>query len=272
MINLGIIGYGIVGKATAHGFKRSNYKIYHYDKFVAGNTLEETVKKSQIIFICLPTPYKGDRISLSIIDENIAEITKVTDGTDKIIVIKSTVIPGTTANYSKKYPKSHFIFNPEFLTEAHANEDFINADRIVIGGEDKKSLKIVEDLYKKRFPKTPIFVSGSKTAEMVKYMANCYLATKVMFANEIHSLCEKLNIPYKDVKKMVTADKRIFDSHLDITEHKGFGGKCFPKDMIAIMGLYKDIGVDHSLLKTVWEKNLKIRQHKDWEEIPFVKE
>lgn len=272
MTHLGIIGYGIVGKATAHGFKRSNYKIYHYDKYVPGNSLEETVEKSQFIFICLPTPYKNDKISLSIIDENLAEITKITDGTDKIIVIKSTVIPGTTRKYANLYPKSLFVFNPEFLTEAHANEDFINADRIVIGGEDKWAVKQVEELYRKRFPQTPIFTSGSKTAEMVKYMANCYLATKVIFANEIHMLCEKLDIPYRDVKKMVTADKRIFDSHLDITEHRGFGGKCFPKDMIAIMGLYKEHDIDHSLLKTVWEKNLKIRQHRDWEEIPFVKE
>ncbi len=270
--NVGIIGYGVVGQATANGLKQKGDTIYFYDKYRKDSLpIEEVARKSDIIFLCLPTPYKRDQIDLSIIDENIEKLVPFTDNTEKVVVVKSTVVPTTTENYAKKYPKTKFAFNPEFLTEAHAFDDFINADRIVVGSNDEKVSKKIADFYKKRFPKIPVYISDSKTAEMVKYMANCFLATKVIFANEIYDLCKKLSIDYPKVKEMVLADKRFGKSHFDITEIRGFGGKCFPKDIIAIMGLFKKLGVDDSLLKTVWEKNLKIRKYKDWEEIPFVK-
>jgi UDPglucose 6-dehydrogenase len=101
-------------------------------------------------------------------------------------------------------------------------------------------------------------------------MANCYLATKVIFANEMFDLCEKLGIKYEEVKKLTVADHRIYDSHLDVTTMRGFGGKCFPKDMMALIGLADKLGVDTELLDTAWKKNLKIRKVKDWEEIPFA--
>ena len=98
-----------------------------------------------------------------------------------------------------------------------------------------------------------------------------FLATKVLFANELYDLCQKLEIPYDDVKIMVQADRRIGKSHFEIAPERGFGGKCFPKDLIALIGLYQELGVDASLLETVWKKNLAIRTVKDWEDIPFVK-
>jgi UDPglucose 6-dehydrogenase len=233
--------------------------------------LEETLENSEFIFICLPTPYKGDKIDLSIMDESLEKITKYTDNTDKINIIKSTVVPGTTQKYSELYPNSNFCFNPEFLTEVNYLEDFVTADRIIIGSDNKEIKKRISDLYKRRFPKIPIYESDSTSAETVKYAANTFLATKVIFANEIFDLCQKLDINYDGVKNMMTADRRIGSSHLDITEDRGFGGKCFPKDLVAFIGIYKDLGIDASLLEKVWEKNLKIRKNRDWEDIPFVK-
>ena len=101
-------------------------------------------------------------------------------------------------------------------------------------------------------------------------MANSFLATKVIFANEIYDLCTKLNVNYEDVKKMVVSDKRIGSSHLDITKERGFGGKCFPKDLIAFLALFKELQIDNSLLEAVHDKNNRIRKVKDWETIPFV--
>jgi UDPglucose 6-dehydrogenase len=101
-------------------------------------------------------------------------------------------------------------------------------------------------------------------------MANCFLATKVIFANEMFEVCEKLGIKYEEVKKMVVADKRILDGHLDITTLGGFGGKCFPKDLLALRAMAKEKGVDTKILDAVWSKNLKVRKIKDWEEIPFA--
>jgi UDPglucose 6-dehydrogenase len=267
---IGIVGYGIVGQAVEYGFKGE--QIFIYDKYKDYLSLEEVCKKSEFIFICVPTPIleDGSGIDLSIVEENVDQIAKYIEGTDKIIIIKSTSVPGTTARLAKKYPNVNFAFNPEFLTEANFLEDFVNSDRCVIGAFDDLTSRRLVSLYKQHFPKMPIFQSDPTTAEMVKYMANCYLATKVIFANEMFDLCEKLGIKYEEVKKLTVADHRIFDSHLDVTTMRGFGGKCFPKDMMALIGLADQLGVETELLDTAWKKNLKIRKVKDWEEIPFA--
>lgn len=273
---LGIIGYGIVGQALAYGFSqpdiKDRYQIKYYDKYKDTEPLEQVIKESEFIFICLPTPMKEDEsgIDLSIIEDSIKEITKLTNKTDKITVIKSTIIPGTTASLSKKYPETHFAFNPEFLTEANYLEDFLNADRTIIGANDDLTSRRVIAFYRQRFPTMTIFQTDSTTAEMVKYMANAYLATKVIFANEMYTICQALGIKYEEVKSMAVADHRIFDSHLDVTTQKGFGGKCFPKDMVALIGRAKDLKVEPKLLETVWDINKKIRKIHDWDEIPFA--
>lgn len=268
--SIGIIGYGIVGQAVEYGFH--DYEIHLYDKFKQTETLEEVVKKSEFIFICLPTPIKSDEsgIDLSIIDDNIANIVKYTDNTDKIIVIKSTVVPGTTEAYAKKYPNSIFSFNPEFLREASFLQDFVTADRVVIGSSTDSVFRRLSALYQSVMPTVPIFYTDATSAEMVKYMANCYLATKVIFANEMYDICQSLGIKYEEVKKMVVSDKRIVDTHLDITTVRGFGGKCFPKDLLALRAMAKGRKIDTSILDTVWKKNLSIRTVRDWDEIPFA--
>ena len=119
-------------------------------------------------------------------------------------------------------------------------------------------------------PSIPIYYTDFTTAEMVKYMANCYLATKVIFANEMYDIAEALGIKYEEVKKMVVADSRIKDSHLDVTTQRGFGGKCFPKDLLALRAMAKSLKVDTGILDAVWKKNLKVRKNRDWEEIPFA--
>jgi len=266
---IGIVGYGICGGAVEYGFKK-DADIKYYDKFKDSDTLKDVCEHAEFIFITLPTPYKGNRIDLSIIENTIEEMVPYTNETDKIIVIKSTVVPGTTKKFIKKYPHTNFAFNPEFLTEANYLEDFVNADRHVIGAENNKIRLRVSALYTNRWPKTKVFQTDTATAELSKYAANCLLATKVMFANEMYDLCEKLGIEWHEAKEIVTADRRIGDTHLEVTTNRGYSGKCFPKDIVAILGVFDELGVDASLLKTVWNKNLKIRKIKDWEDIPFV--
>lgn len=275
-ITLGIIGYGIVGQALAYGFSqpemKDKYQIKYYDKYKDTESLNKVIKESEFIFICLPTPMKIDEtgIDLSIIEGMVSEITKLTNGTDKILVIKSTVAPGTTASLEKKYPKTNFAFNPEFLTEANYLEDFLHADRNIIGANNDLISRRVVALYRQRFPHIKIFQTDTTTAEMVKYMANAFLATKVIFANEMYILCQALGIKYEEVKNMAVADHRIFDSHLDVTTARGFGGKCFPKDIVALIGKARDLNVEPKLLETVWQLNKKIRKVHDWNEIPFA--
>lgn len=274
--DIGIIGFGIVGQALAYGFSQpevaDKYHIKYYDKFKESSSLENVVGDSEFIFICLPTPMREDEsgIDLSIIEETIAQITKMTNSSDKIIIIKSTIVPGTTASFEKKYPKSNFCFNPEFLTEANYLDDFLNADRTIVGANNDLTSRRVIALFRQRFPHMKIFQTDTTTAEMVKYMANAFLSTKVIFGNEMFDICQILGIKYEEVKSMVAADRRIGPSHLDVTTSRGFGGKCFPKDMVALIGRAKDLGVEPKLLDTVWSINKKIRKVRDWEEIPFA--
>lgn len=272
---LGIIGYGFVGQAVANGFKVASGNkdtIKWYDKFKDSATLEDVINTSDFIFVCLPTPMKADEsgIELSIFEDMIPQITKLTDNTDKIIIIKSTVTPGTTEKFQKMFPKSKFCFNPEFLTEANFLEDFLNADRTVLGANSDLTLRSVSVLFRQRFPKTKIFLTDTTTAETVKYFANAYLSVKVTFANFFYDYCQKLGIKYEEVKKMAAFDARIGDTHLEVTTSRGFGGKCFPKDLVAIMGEFKKLGVDAALLETMWKYNKKIRKTHDWQEIPFA--
>ena len=276
--DIGIIGFGIVGQALAYGFSQpeiaDKYHIKYFDKFKESSPLEEVVQASEFIFICLPTPMKSDEsgIDLSIIEQNLAQITKITDTTDKIIVIKSTIVPGTTKSFEEKYPKSNFCFNPEFLTEANYLDDFVNADRTIVGANNDLTSRRVIALFRQRFPHQKIFQTDTTTAEMVKYMANAFLSAKVIFANEMFEICQALGIKYEEVKAMVAADRRIGPSHMDVTTSRGFGGKCFPKDMVALIGRAKDLKVEPKLLETVWNINKKIRIVHDWEEIPFAVE
>ena len=265
---IGIIGYGIVGQAVEYGFKGED--IHIYDKFKNYLTLPQVCEKSEFIFVSVPTPIMDDEsgIDLSIVEEVVGEVAKEIAGTDKILILKSTIVPGTTAALEKKYPNVHFCFNPEFLTEANFMEDFVKSDRCVVGASNDLVSRRVISLYKKHFPNMPVFQTDPTTAEMVKYMANCYLASKVIFANEMFDICEKLGIKYEEVKKLTVADHRIFDSHLDVTTTRGFGGKCFPKDLLALRAMAREKGVDTAFLDTVWKKNLAIRKVHDWDEIP----
>lgn len=268
---LGIIGYGVVGQALANGFKED--QILYFDKFKETSTpFEEVISQSDYIFICLPTPMFTDEsgIDLGIIEEMVAKTAKLTNGSDKIVVIKSTVVPGTSKRFKDLYPQTKFVFNPEFLTEAHYLEDFINADRTIIGSFDYESGEKIAQLYRSRFPNVPVFITDPTTAELAKYMSNCYLALKVGFANQMADLASKLGIEYSEAKKLMVADHRIEDTHLDVTEDRGFGGKCFPKDMVSLLGLAKDLNVDLSILKSTWEYNKKVRKIHDWDEIPFA--
>lgn len=271
MATIGIVGHGYVGKAVEFGFKPKN-EILVYDKYLPSLDLPEVVEKSEFIFVCVPTPMdkKYEKIDLSIVEDVVRSVASLARKKKQspVIIIKSTVVPGTTRKLGEKLRWPKMLFNPEFLTEDNYLFDFVNADRIVVGGDIGEVRQQLVDLYRESFTKTPIFQTDPTTAEMVKYMANTFLATKVIFANEMFELCQKFGIKYEEVKKMVAADGRIVDSHFDVTTQRGFGGKCFPKDMVALLGLARKLKVPMELLEAVWKKNLRIRKIRDWEQIP----
>jgi UDPglucose 6-dehydrogenase len=279
---IGIIGCGFVGSAVSTGFQHffseSQMQILEHDKFKPTDSLDSVVNKSEILFICLPTPmnFETGECNLSIIETEVENINKIAKKR-KVIVMKSTVPPGTTARLQEKYPKHVFVFNPEFLREKTFIQDFIEQDRIILGYTGIEGFEKLDSLYEDftLFQKVPadIVKCMSSEAEMTKYVANCFLSTKVAFFNEIYEICKAAAIPYETVVKLVILDKRIGDSHTNVPGHdglKGFGGSCFSKDINALMSYAKDLNIDPMILETVWTKNLLVREEYDWEKLSQV--
>lgn len=274
-MNIGIIGKGFVGSAVEYGFLSSpnikyNIRIYDKKKHLRTHSLEDTVNCSDIVFLSVPTPTNRDgSINLNIIDQALNEINCCTLG-ESIVLIRSTIIPGTTKMFQKRYPKIKMVFNPEFLTEKNANYDFVNQSRIILGGNIKLT-SIVSQLYNLRFDNSiPIIETNFETAEMIKYMNNCFLATKVSFMNEMKMISDKSGVDWDVAVNGFSFDKRVGDSHLDVPGHDGklgFGGSCFPKDIQALIHHATSLGIEVDTLKGAWETNLKVRPEKDWEEL-----
>ncbi len=212
------------------------------------------------IFVAVPTPYKNGQ-DLTEMDDAIENVVNhLVHPAEQTVIIKSTVLPGTTENYQKKYPGANFVFNPEFLTEKTAAEDFAKPDKQIIGytskteGIAETALKILPDApYKKVMP--------AVDAEMTKYTVNAYYAFKVIFGNVIYDYSQKLGIDYKDVWEGLVADQRIVDSHFDVLHggYRGFGGKCLPKDIESLSAFAKKLGVSVEFIDKITELNKHLR-------------
>jgi UDPglucose 6-dehydrogenase len=275
---LGFLGYGTVGYATSYSFdERSNHRdqILHYDSNPkkANATFERTVEDSDYIFVCLPTPMEEDESGTNndLIDETIEKVAPMVRGSERIVVIKSTVVPGTTQGYINQYPDVHFAFNPEFLRQESSTQDALNPDRIVIGANNDYVHTRMMDLYIRHFPDVNIHQSDTSSAELAKLAGNTFLAMKVGFSNMLHDLCEKQGFSHEEVVRLMMLDKRIGDSHWKITTKRGWGGLCFPKDYNALRGEMRKAGVNEaalSVMDKIWEYNKYIRPDKDWLHIP----
>jgi len=270
-MKIGIVGQGYVGTAIKVGFE-PHYTVETYDKydgFKSTVQLSDMVAECEIIFVCVPTPMREDgSCHTNIVESVVKEIDEWTSRYHKdinpIVVIKSTVPPGTTDHLNKKYVGVNVIFNPEFLTEMNFLEDFKNQTRIILGGTRKGTNKL-RQVYSKVFPSATIVKTGSKTAEMVKYFINSFLATKVSFANEMKIVCDEIGIDYDKVVEYATYDERLGKSHWAVPGPDGdlgFGGHCLPKDVSAIVSEFGS-----ELLKSVLSVNDKVRKNRDWEEM-----
>jgi UDPglucose 6-dehydrogenase len=258
-MKIGIIGKGYVGNAVKKGFESKGFVVKAYDKFKESDNFED-VAACDFIFICVPTPPKEDgSIDLSMMDEVIGRLTQ--DNFRGIIVIKSTVIPGTAQGYLNKNPNLIIVSNPEFLTRSTAEYDFLNPDKIIIGftAGDELAARELAILYKDFGAQ--IRIIKSEEAEMVKYMINNYYATRVIFANEIYDICQVMNIDYAKVRECFELDKRVAPGHFEVFHggYRGFGGDCLPKDTDALLTKSEALGFDPELLKTLRRINQRLR-------------
>lgn len=280
---IGIVGIGMVGGAVQRYFERKKeVELFLYDKGKNIGSPQE-INKSEIVFICVPTPYlkeeKGPALSsskepalsspkgfdLSYVEETLSWLKgdppspKASEGRGKVVVLKSTVLPGTTEMLQKKYPQHKLLMNPEFLTEETADQDMLYPDRQVIG-YTKKSHTIAGDVMQ-LLPLAPFErILPATEAEMVKYFGNTWFSVKVSFANQMYDLCQKLGIDYDRMVEAAAADKRIGRTHLNIFHkgYRGYGGKCLPKDIKALIQLADKKGVDLKLHKIAEEINNKL--------------
>ena len=268
---IGIIGQGFVGNAVYQKFK--NYydiSTYDLDSSKCNSTIPQIVNTCDNIFICLPTPMNSDgSCNVSIVGSILSEIDLLADNYEvhRTIVIKSTITPGTTHTWNKRYESLNIVFNPEFLTERNAVDDYDNQDRIILGGPRPTTTEL-KQIFSKVFPKAHIVKTDSTHAEMVKYLTNTFLSVKVSFANEMYQLCEGLNIDYDKVVEYATVDERLGESHWSVPGHDGdlgFGGHCFPKDLSAILNLSKKLKTINNVLTATQKTNDEVRKNRDWE-------
>ena len=273
--NIGIIGNGFVGSAVEFGFSAQTncdavVRVYDKNPVKSVHTLDETVNKSDFIFVSVPTPSNDDgSMNVNILESALMDIQRV-NKKKNIILIRSTILPGTTTKLQKKFKKLNLVFNPEFLTERSAKFDFINQSRFILGGRKRITARVAE-LFRWRFGDSiSIIETNFETAELIKYMNNCYFATKVSFMNEMKLIADKSNVDWDLAVDGFVRDGRIGHSHLAVPGpdgRMGFGGSCFPKDIQAMIHFGKNLDVDMNTLLGAWATNLQVRPEKDWENL-----
>jgi UDPglucose 6-dehydrogenase len=258
---VGIMGLGMVGGAMYRYFEKHRglvpgETLVGYDPVKEGFDDLSAVQRADIVFVAVPTPYltgEDGRVGfdLAYVRSAIASL----EGA-KTIVIKSTVLPGTTDALQAEFPRHKLLFNPEFLTEVTADQDMNYPDRQLVG-TTPASYNVAADVMA-LLPLAPFErVMPAKDAEMVKYFGNTWFSTKVIFANQMYDMCQAVGADYDAVKEAAAADKRIGRSHLEVFHkgYRGYGGKCLPKDTRALIELGERLGVEMALLKRVEELN-----------------
>ena len=275
-MKIGIVGNGFVGSSVAYGFSPqtgcdADVKVYDKDKFKSTHPLIDVINESDFIFVSVPTPSNRDgSINTDIVEDVFDEMNQYNYRRDNIFLLRSTVTPGTTRRIQESCRKLRIVFNPEFLTERSAKFDFINQSRFILGGKEEYTDK-VEKLFKWRFGETmPIIKTNYETAELIKYMNNCYFATKVSFLNEMYQIAENCGVDWKMAVEGFIRDGRIGYSHMSVPGPDGkfgFGGSCFPKDVQAMINFAKNLGVEPNVLEGTWNKNLNVRPEEDWKEL-----
>ena len=256
---IGVVGSrGMVGSNTYRWFKKQGYKVFGYSN--TKREEETLVNSSDLIFICVPTPYRwnGKGFDASIID---GALKSIKDGA--MVIIKSTIIIGTTNKFQKKYPHLKLMFNPEFLSEDTCWTDFINPDRQFLG-YTKESYSVATQVLH-TLPQSPYdIILPVKEAELLKYINNLHGVLEVMESNHYYDVCQKEGLDYKRIVKAMVSSKWVgcpMSRHYRTIFHKGkrgVGGKCFPKDLNAWLDYCKALGVNTKLFQAARDYNFDL--------------
>lgn len=298
--SIAVIGQGFVGGSLTTVFSERGFDVYAYDKsgkyvkgaspshgdasagypgsvaeLIGDNEGGATPGFSGVYFVCVPTPmYEDGSADLRIVESILAELSEIPGS--RIAVVKSTVPPGSTEMWNRKYAAAglHVIFSPEFLTEANALDDMRNQSRIILGGP-RPWINTVKQVFQTAFPKVPIVKTSSTTAESIKYFTNIHLAVRVILSCEFKQVCDELdknglNVDYDKVAEYSKYDLRLGNTHMNVPGDDGIPGArghCFPKDLNAFISLAKSLSIEPTIMEAAWKKNLEVvpSEHRDWE-------
>tara|TARA_Y100000592_G_scaffold91981_1_gene153005 strand:+ start:8211 stop:9068 length:858 start_codon:yes stop_codon:yes gene_type:complete len=272
--SIGIVGQGFVG-GSVYSVLSQYESIGTYDLDPSKSNTESLahlVDQSDIIFVSVPTPMKETgECYTGIVEDVLSYIDEYAAG-DKIVITKSTVPPGTHNMWNQRYKNLSIVFNPEFLTEANAEEDFRTQRYIILGSSCREYSEKAKEAFVLAFPEDNIayLYCTYEEAEAIKYFRNTFLSVKLSFCNEYYNLCKSFGIDYDLVATIAHMDERLGNSHYKVPGpdgDMGFGGHCFPKDIKALMYACKSNNIECDMLDAAWNINTKFRKNKDWEDM-----
>lgn len=269
-ICVGIIGHGFVGSAISFGMAPfCEVRAWDIQEELLTHKYRD-VLACEFIFVCVPTPSNIlDGYDLNYIEEAFERLSK--NDYSGLVILKSTVSPGTTAKLAEKYAKLDIVYSPEFLTARTAKLDFMNPNRVIIGIDGSKTTGDVnylnkvgklETLFRDRFKGCPKILTHFEAAEFVKCMTNNFFAVKLSFMNKMRELADKQGINWSQVIRGFVSDQRVAESHIDVPGPDGklgFGGACLPKDLDAMITHFEGLELDCEILKATRNINLKLR-------------
>ena len=253
--SVGIIGDGVIGGANKNGFEHNGHNVKVHD--IKYNTSVRQILECEAVFVCVPTPMKKDgSCDVSIVEDVVRELSEI--AYPGVICIRSTCVPGTTQTLIDKYENNRICFSPEFLRERCAAEDFIeNHQLLAIGTQDDYTFEKIKNVHG-NLPKSIVRLAPTE-AELLKYYNNVYNSVRIIFANYMFEICQKLEADYDQILNAYLLTQKSTGNYLSVNENlRGFGGMCLPKDTAALSKLSEKLNIPLNLISTVIADNDKL--------------